>query len=61
MKEATLIRGKDEYVHVFVDAWDDGGVWLSIQTPYGGAHCALKREQAQQMIEALQEILKEQA
>ncbi len=57
MSESTLIKA--ENANVFVDEWDDGGVWLSIQTMQGGAHCVIKPENIPAMIVALQAALKE--
>ena len=60
MTESTLIKG-DTNCNVFVDAWEDGGIWLSIQTPCGGAHCIITPENAQAMIVAIQAALEEQS
>lgn len=60
MSESTLIKG-DSNCNLFVDAWEDGGVWLSIQTPHGGAHCVISEDQIPAMIEALQAAIGEQA
>ena len=59
MTESTLIKAED--ATVFVDTWEDGGVWLSIQTRCGGAHCVVKPENIPAMIEALKAALKEPA
>jgi hypothetical protein len=42
---------------VFVDKYDDGEVWLSIQISGGGANCTMTFEQAKQMIAALQAVI----
>jgi hypothetical protein len=42
---------------VFVDKYDDNEVWLSIQVSGGGANCVLHREQAIEMIAAIQRVL----
>ena len=55
MTDSTLIKADE--ANVFVDEWDDGGVWLSIQTRAGGAHCTIPAEQIPAMIAALQSIL----
>lgn len=52
MTESTLIKAESN-TNVFVDAWEDNGIWLSIQTPHGGAHCTITEENARAMIEAL--------
>ena len=56
MTESTLIKSADGS-NVFVDSWDDNGVWLSVQTRCGGAHCVIPADQIPAMIEALQNIL----
>ena len=62
MTESTLIKAEE--ASVFVDKWEDEGkegVWLSIQTRCGGAHCVIPASNIPEMIEALQAALKEQA
>lgn len=54
MTESTHIKADE--ANVFIDEWDDGGVWLSIQTRSGGAHCTIPRDQIAKMIEALQAL-----
>jgi hypothetical protein len=44
-------------VRVFVDEWDDGGVWLAIHTERSNLHTPLTRKEAEQMMQALQAIL----
>ena len=53
--ESTLIKANES--NVFVDAWDDGGIWLSIQTRCGGAHCTITEENARAMIVAIKAAL----
>lgn len=53
---------KDDYVkasfgNVYVDHWDDGGVWLSISIPHGGARVVLTREQGQKLVSLVQNVL----
>ena len=61
--ESTLIKGNDD-VSIFVDEWEGEdnakGVWLSIQTRFGGAHCTFNVEQAREMIAALKAVLGEE-
>lgn len=59
MSESTLIRAENN-TSVFVDEWDEGGIWLSVQTPCGGAHCIITPENAKAMIAAIQAALGEQ-
>lgn len=56
MNESTLIKATN--ANVFVDEWEDGGIWLSIQTNQGGAHCVIAPEQIPAMIAALQAAAK---
>jgi hypothetical protein len=43
--------------NVFVDHWDNGGVWLSISIRGGSARAILTREQAMEVMEAMQKVL----
>ena len=47
----------EDGVRVHVSEWDDGGAWLSIGVRGGGAHVAMTREQAQELLVGLQNIL----
>lgn len=60
MTESTLIKGESN-CNLFVDQWEEEGVWLSIQTPHGGAHCVIPADQIDAMIEALKAATKEEA
>ena len=60
MTESTLIKSADGS-NVFVDSWDDNGVWLSIQHRFGTAHTTFTTEQVKEMIAALQAAIGEQA
>ena len=44
---------KTEEARLFVDSWDDGGVWLSMQVRGGSAYTSMTREQAQELLKAL--------
>lgn len=58
MTESTLIPAEE--ATVFVDKWEDGGAWLSIQTRCGGAHCVIPVAQIPAMIKALKEAMGEE-
>jgi hypothetical protein len=60
MSESTVITAESSS-NVFVDSWDDGAVWLSIQTMHGGAHCVITPENARAMIVALKAVIGEDA
>jgi|DEB19_MinimDraft_3_1074340.scaffolds.fasta_scaffold239251_1 hypothetical protein len=51
---------KAEYGNVFVDHWDNGGVWLSISIPHGGARIVLTKEQGHELIKLVQQALDHQ-
>jgi len=53
----TQIKTTEAYQSVFIDRYDDGELWLSIQVAGGGAHCTLTFEQARQMAEAINRVL----
>jgi len=53
----TRITTRDDNRVAFVDYYDDGEVWLSIQLPGGGANCVLSHEQAREMIAALTRVV----
>ena len=53
----TRIETTERHNVVFVDKFDDGEVWLSIQVAGGRAHCTMTHEQAREMIAALNRVL----
>ena len=53
----TQIKTTEAYQSVFIDKYDDGEMWLSIQLAGGGAHCTLTFKQAREMIEAMTRVL----
>ena len=53
----TRIDTRDYDRRVFIDRYDDGEVWLSVQLNGGGANCVLSIEQAKAMIEALNKVV----
>ena len=53
--ETTIYTQDDSRVHIC--EWDDGGVWLKIGVPGGGAYTALTRDEAQELLRGLQNIL----
>lgn len=52
----TVIYTEDD-VRVSVDEWDDGGVWLSLQSRGASMHTTLTRAEAEQMLAGLQAVL----
>ena len=53
----TRIETTERDEVVFVDKFDDGIVWLSVQVRGGGARTTLTTEQAKQLIEALSRVV----
>lgn len=53
--EEVIIKA-DNGRTVFVDQFDEG-LWLSIQVQGGSAHTVLTREQAEQLLAAVQQVL----
>lgn len=53
----TRIETTERDEVVFVDKFDDGIVWLSLQVRGGGARTTLTTEQAKELIEALSRVV----
>lgn len=53
----TRIDTTDLHEVVFIDKYDDGELWLSIQVNGGGARTVLTFDQARQMVEAMNRVL----
>lgn len=53
----TRIETTEKGEYIFVDYWDPGEVWLSVNVQGGGARCVITKEQAQEMIAALQRVI----
>lgn len=53
----TRIETTERDEVVFVDKFDDGIVWLSVQVRGGGARTTLTTEQAKELIEALSRVV----
>jgi hypothetical protein len=52
----TVIHSEDG-VRVSIDAWDEGGVWLSLQRRGASMHTTFTREEAEKIMIGLQAIL----
>ncbi len=57
MTEIQTTIYTEDNVRVHVDEWDDGGVWLSLQSRGSSHYVALTRKEAEQMLKGLQTIL----
>jgi len=44
-------------VNVYVSEWDDGGAWIRLGVHNGSLYTSLTREQAEQVLKGLQDIL----
>jgi hypothetical protein len=55
--EFTIKHGEGE--NLFLDTWENGGVWLSVHGKSYHVGTSLTREQAQAMVEALTKLLEE--
>ena len=53
----TQIKTTEAYQTVFIDKYDDGEMWLSIQVNGGSARCTLTFDQAREMIAAMNRVL----
>jgi len=49
----TQIKGREYNSHVFVDVFDDDGVWVSVGSVSGSTRIIMTKEQAKDMIAAL--------
>jgi ribosome-associated translation inhibitor RaiA len=49
----TQIKGREYNSHVFVDVFDDDGVWISVGSGAGSTRIIMTKEQAKDMIAAL--------
>jgi hypothetical protein len=53
----TQIKGREYNSHVFVDVFDDDGVWVSVGSGAGSTRIIMTKEQAKDMIAALIRIV----
>lgn len=42
---------------IYIDEWDNGGIWFSLRNDRASIHTPLTRNEARQMLEGLQSIL----
>ena len=57
MSEGFQIKATHEEAHVFVNRYDEGLVWLSLYIRRGNVNTVLTKEQTQELIAALQEVI----
>jgi hypothetical protein len=53
----TQVKGRDYGSHLFVDAFDDDGVWLNVNSSAGSTRMIMNKAQAKDMIAALIRIV----
>jgi hypothetical protein len=53
----TQVKGREYNSHLFVDVYDDDGVWLSVNSSAGGTRMIMNKQQAKDMIAALIRIV----
>lgn len=52
----AMLPAKEKHQYIFVDQFDED-VWLSVQVEQAKVNTILTREQAQELIEALQRVV----
>ena len=52
----AMLSAKEKHQYIFVDQFDED-VWLSVQVEQAKINTILTREQAQELIEALQRVV----
>lgn len=53
---SVRIQTTDDEV-LFVDKFDEGQLWISIQVRNGGARCVIERDEALKMLDAIKRVL----
>jgi hypothetical protein len=57
MKDIQTTIYTESDTRVYIDEWDNGGVWLAIHSERSTMHTPLTRKEAEQMLQGLQSIL----
>ena len=57
MKDIQTTIYTESDVRVYVDEWDNGGVWLAIHSERSTMHTPLTRKEAEKLLHGLQAIL----
>jgi hypothetical protein len=57
MSEGFQIKSTHEDAHVFVNRYDEGLVWLSLYIRRGNVNTVLTKEQAKELIAALEKVV----
>jgi hypothetical protein len=56
-KDITVTVYTETGFRIYLDDWDNGGIWFSLRDDRASIHTPLTRKEAQQMLEGLQSIL----
>ena len=56
-KDITVTVYTETGFRIYLDEWDNGGIWFSLRDDRASIHTPLTRKEAQQMLEGLQSIL----
>lgn len=56
-KDITVTVYTETDFRIYIDEWDNGGIWFSLRNDRASIHTPLTRKEAQQMLEGLQFIL----
>jgi hypothetical protein len=56
-KDITVTVYTETGFRIYLDEWDNGGIWFSLRNDRASIHTPLTRKEAQQMLEGLQSIL----
>jgi hypothetical protein len=60
MKDIQTTIYTESDTRVYVDEWDNGGLWLAIHSERSTMHTPLTRKEAEQMLKGLQAILEKE-
>ena len=60
MEFSISLKDADNYSRVFVDKYDDDKVWMSVYGRRGSMAVIMEREEAKQLIDALQQLVKQE-
>ncbi len=56
-KDITVTVYTETDFRIYIDEWDNGGIWFSLRNDRASIHTPLTRNEARQMLEGLQSIL----
>jgi hypothetical protein len=56
-KDITVTVYTETDFRIYIDEWENGGIWFSLRDDRASIHTPLTRKEATQMLEGLQSIL----